>query len=66
MDARNAGLIQDFRVGSFVLQLDAKESTEAAQVKSVELFGMCAIDRSHRHTGEWSTHYTTVDLQVGD
>ena len=36
MDARNAGLIQDFRVASFVLPLDAVESTEAVQVKSVD------------------------------
>ncbi len=44
MDARNAGFIQDFRVGSFVLPLDAEGSTEAAQMKLVELFGVSAID----------------------
>ncbi len=40
----NGGLIQDFHVRSFVLLLDAEESTEAAEVKSVELFGVSDID----------------------
>ncbi len=67
MDAWNAGLIQNFRVGSFVLPLDAEESTEAAQVKSVELFGVSAID-SPGLTGieESGQHYHMVDFQLGD
>ncbi len=67
MDARNAGLIQDFRVGSFFLPLDVEESTEAAQVKSVELFGVSAI-YSPGLTGvdENGQHYRMVDLQLGE
>ncbi len=67
MDARNADLIQDFHVRSFVLPLDADESTEVAQVKSVELFGVSAID-SPGLTGieESGQHYRKVDLQLGD
>ncbi len=65
MDARNAGLIQDFRVGSFALPLDAEACTEAAQVKSVVLFGVSAID-SPGLTGieESGQHYHTVDSLV--
>ena len=42
-------------------------SPEAAQVKSVELFGVSAID-SPGLTGveESGQHYRTVDLQLGD
>ncbi len=67
MDARNAVLIQDFRVWSFVLPLDVEESTGAAQVKLVELFGVSVID-SLGLTGveESGQHYRTVDLQLGD
>ncbi len=44
-----------------------RRSTEAAQVKLVQLFGASAID-SPGLTGveESSQHYCTVDLQLGD
>ncbi len=67
MDVRNAGLIQDFRVGSFVLPLDPEESTEAAQVKSVALFGVSAIDNPGLTGVEVSgQQYHMVDLQLDD
>ncbi len=49
------------------LPLDAEESTEAVQVKSIKLFGVSAIDNPGL-TGveESGQHYCTVDLQLDD